>query len=102
MIRRPPRSTLFPYTTLFRSGHKNSAGLHERNRKQIEVLVLLASLPISVLVAGEDKLRRVEHRSEEHTRRVPSPANPAWRPLVDKRNGTPPGCTLPSFGARST
>src|SRR5215813_14548620 len=32
MIRRPPRSTLFPYTTLFRSGHGHALGAIDRNR----------------------------------------------------------------------
>src|SRR2546428_9806582 len=33
MIRRPPRSTLFPYTTLFRSGAPRATGLHSRQRE---------------------------------------------------------------------
>src|ERR1043165_425500 len=53
MIRRPPRSTLFPYTTLFRSGH------------QIEAEHLLCL--ILVLSAAYLALGREEQRSEEHT-----------------------------------
>src|SRR2546429_2235622 len=43
MIRRPPRSTLFPYTTLFRSGHCEAAAAHTglvRNDEQLEAGVL--------------------------------------------------------------
>src|SRR3712207_8770970 len=52
MIRRPPRSTLFPYTTLFRSHPRNSAQTQERN-DSLEVLVR----------------RRPTRRSETKTRR---------------------------------
>src|SRR3712207_7051741 len=44
MIRRPPRSTLFPYTTLFRSA--NQAG--EDNRNVARMALLLAGLPVEV------------------------------------------------------
>src|SRR3989442_15737053 len=40
MIRRPPRSTLFPYTTLFRSGHPPSGGAMPKRRSAVAVLAL--------------------------------------------------------------
>src|SRR5256885_10698229 len=75
MIRRPPRSTLFPYTTLFRSSRRP---------------------PWSVRVArargddspgAPDQLGRPEHpRSEEHTSELQSPCNLVCRLLLEKKN----------------
>src|SRR5256885_7265269 len=66
MIRRPPRSTLFPYTTLFRS-----VGVEARGR---------------VLVArgGDHHVVRLE-RSEEHTSELQSPCNLVCRLLLEKK-----------------
>src|SRR5256885_10754210 len=75
MIRRPPRSTLFPYTTLFRS-------LHPPAPSQYHVHLLL--LPVRVAVrkatAGRD-------RSEEHTSELQSPCNLVCRLLLEKKKG---------------
>src|SRR2546426_7855923 len=72
MIRRPPRSTLFPYTTLFRSGFSQPpdslAGWHDN-------LKLVA--PGSALVPV--------HRSEEHTSELQSPCNLVCRLLLEKK-----------------
>src|SRR5437870_10932152 len=66
MIRRPPRSTLFPYTTLFRSARR------ERARRR------------SVL--GRLDLRRgVAHRSEEHTSELQSRGHLVCRLLLEKK-----------------
>src|SRR5256885_10009358 len=81
MIRRPPRSTLFPYTTLFRSH-----GL--RNRLQLHVarpLVDRADLRVAVKL-----LRRIVPgvsitRSEEHTSELQSPCNLVCRLLLEKK-----------------
>src|SRR2546430_8032349 len=74
MIRRPPRSTLFPYTTLFRS-----LG-HERR--------LLRVGPPSVLelrgVAGRELARQLD-RSEEHTSELQSQSNLVCRLLLEKK-----------------
>src|SRR5258706_11641066 len=64
MIRRPPRSTLFPYTTLFRS-------LHDHAHR--------ARAP------GDRAHRRVE-RSEEHTSELQSLTNLVCRLLLEKKN----------------
>src|SRR2546426_5855634 len=72
MIRRPPRSTLFPYTTLFRSGDLIDDGL--------EPLLELAA----VLGAGNHR-RHVERRSEEHTSELQSPCNLVCRLLLEKK-----------------
>src|SRR5438270_5487189 len=73
MIRRPPRSTLFPYTTLFRSdGDQRVHG--ER------------PLRAAVLVVGEDRAAvRGFVRSEEHTSELQSQSNLVCRLLLEKK-----------------
>src|SRR2546430_10400302 len=76
MIRRPPRSTLFPYTTLFRSP---IADLQERRfAKFVAITGALhkAGVPI---VAGTDQ------RSEEHTSELQSQSNLVCRLLLEKK-----------------
>src|SRR5256885_13064679 len=70
MIRRPPRSTLFPYTTLFRSvrGALNAAGLRVDARAEQLSVADLAGL-----------------RSEEHTSELQSPCNLVCRLLLEKK-----------------
>src|SRR3712207_7062500 len=85
MIRRPPRSTLFPYTTLFRSHHQMAVGRHQRHGQQP--------------VGGQ---RDVEHdravdldraageagerlRSEEHTSELQSRQYLVCRLLLEKK-----------------
>src|SRR5947208_4952240 len=74
MIRRPPRSTLFPYTTLFRS-------VEEEQTK-------LAAL-VAELAAGRTLSRLSEHevetRSEEHTSELQSPDHLVCRLLLEKK-----------------
>src|SRR2546426_12306089 len=70
MIRRPPRSTLFPYTTLFRSV---IPGGIEADR--------FAPRPQVEREAG----RLVFHRSEEHTSELQSPCNLVCRLLLEKK-----------------
>src|SRR2546430_10069135 len=83
MIRRPPRSTLFPYTTLFRS-------LHEKKISSLrEVLPLLeavakASKPLLV-VAEEVEGEALATRSEEHTSELQSQSNLVCRLLLEKK-----------------
>src|SRR5256885_13097062 len=81
MIRRPPRSTLFPYTTLFRS-------VLERGREARRVGADLALIDDALLVAV-DELDRVLHRddvrSEEHTSELQSPCNLVCRLLLEKK-----------------
>src|SRR5205807_2886123 len=64
MIRRPPRSTLFPYTTLFRSRDR-----HESH----------------VQPAGRDDRTQAGNRSEEHTSELQSPCNLVCRLLLEKK-----------------
>src|ERR1022692_3920242 len=65
MIRRPPRSTLFPYTTLFRS-------LRQLRPRECSV--------------GSHREMRRQDRSEEHTSELQSPCNLVCRLLLEKKN----------------
>src|SRR2546426_2146791 len=89
MIRRPPRSTLFPYTTLFRSRDflQNTVIPHSQLFAQLtafgEVAVglgLTAGL-LTTLAAGIGLLLR----SEEHTSELQSPCNLVCRLLLEKK-----------------
>src|SRR4051812_49825765 len=80
MIRRPPRSTLFPYTTLFRSQIGSA-----------KVTDLLKGVP----EADNERLQKVEAwRSEEHTSELQSHVNLVCRLLLEKKNKGP--CHPPS------
>src|SRR2546426_3908379 len=68
MIRRPPRSTLFPYTTLFRSEHERELELREQGAEGAEPRGALAPA-----------------RSEEHTSELQSPCNLVCRLLLEKK-----------------
>src|SRR2546430_9840685 len=77
MIRRPPRSTLFPYTTLFRSVE---TGPPDRARAD-KVVVLLVDPCLRRLVVS----RRASVRSEEHTSELQSQSNLVCRLLLEKK-----------------
>src|SRR5256885_5115259 len=82
MIRRPPRSTLFPYTTLFRSRDREG-----RIEAQEATIVALIG-PVGV--AGGDGTPIVDpaagrERSEEHTSELQSPCNLVCRLLLEKK-----------------
>src|SRR3712207_6969788 len=84
MIRRPPRSTLFPYTTLFRSRHRD-----DRGRTRL-VVTERAERPERDHAGeghrrGRLRLLFVRHRSEEDTPEPQSRPNPAWRLLLGKK-----------------
>src|SRR5256885_6258246 len=72
MIRRPPRSTLFPYTTLFRS----SLTLGASPRAGVSLLKAARAV---ALLDGRDT------RSEEHTSELQSPCNLVCRLLLEKK-----------------
>src|SRR5690606_39595917 len=75
MSRRPPRSTLFPYTTLFRSGNK-AEGRESRTPDDRGRLAPLA---------GEGRGGVVTPRSEEHTSELQSRENLVCRLLLEKK-----------------
>src|SRR3712207_6972263 len=81
MIRRPPRSTLFPYTTLFRSGHH---ALLEHNGHLALWAALDAAVPDepTTRAGGDDAVTR----SEEHTSELQSRQYLVCRLLLEKKN----------------
>src|SRR2546426_2819841 len=78
MIRRPPRSTLFPYTTLFRS-HGAAAARPQRWHDAAR-----GAVELRVAHAGGGG-RRARRRSEEHTSELQSPCNLVCRLLLEKK-----------------
>src|SRR5256885_6921016 len=96
MIRRPPRSTLFPYTTLFRS-------LGRRREVEVRVIDSGAGIPQDRLgkiflpffttkpkgtglgLALVHKIVLLHNRSEEHTSELQSPCNLVCRLLLEKK-----------------
>src|SRR2546422_3651161 len=81
MIRRPPRSTLFPYTTLFRSTE-----FVPRRIRQLEDQLVLDQLAHRHLLAGNDPIRRARvGRSEEHTSELQSRLHLVCRLLLEKK-----------------
>src|SRR2546427_6953762 len=96
MIRRPPRSTLFPYTTLFRSRHAADADPPERRDPQgereagVELFPGLLDDPgrdgVDHLAVEEHHLEEHdEERSEEHTSELQSQSNLVCRLLLEKK-----------------
>src|SRR2546430_17497367 len=78
MIRRPPRSTLFPYTTLFRSRVEASASPATRPRAR--------SAPTTRTWKGLGRTRHLRSsRSEEHTSELQSQSNLVCRLLLEKK-----------------
>src|SRR5256885_10943513 len=86
MIRRPPRSTLFPYTTLFRSHFVASCSSRHKARYCGHSIQSCArrSHPLSELFLSQHQSER--HRSEEHTSELQSPCNLVCRLLLEKKN----------------
>src|SRR3712207_7162666 len=80
MIRRPPRSTLFPYTTLFRSTVS-----HELTELQREILALISEMGPTPSTALQEKLSLVISRSEEHTSELQSRQYLVCRLLLEKK-----------------
>src|SRR3712207_7085975 len=88
MIRRPPRSTLFPYTTLFRSprmGHSASAALRTSRAAQERSGVTAAGRDASRQRPLDQAVRPGETRSEEHTSELQSRQYLVCRLLLEKK-----------------
>src|SRR5437016_9708938 len=79
MIRRPPRSTLFPYTTLFRS--------NETSEREIDRDLPRSRAPVPAAPNSDQQKSR--DRSEEHTSELQSLTNLVCRLLLEKKNKKP-------------
>src|SRR2546430_8478789 len=83
MIRRPPRSTLFPYTTLFRSGTRE---YNVRLNSSPDIVGQLNDMPIKQVNGAMVYIRDVAQvRSEEHTSELQSQSNLVCRLLLEKK-----------------
>src|SRR5438034_6375218 len=90
MLRRPPRSTLFPYTTLFRSGRRagSCAGFAQRLAEIPEREPALPTEEVDHAPRDEDHADRQQHsqpRSEEHTSELQSHSDLVCRLLLEKK-----------------
>src|SRR5256885_13074368 len=90
MIRRPPRSTLFPYTTLFRSGIEKAVEAVVENIKKMKRDVkgnMIAQVG-TISANGDETIGKIiaeAMRSEEHTSELQSPCNLVCRLLLEKK-----------------
>src|SRR5260370_4522591 len=78
MIRRPPRSPLFPYTTLFRSARRRLPAAVDARRAR-------GRRRAAALLVGGEQARLARHRSEEHTSELQSHLNLVCRLLLEKK-----------------
>src|SRR3712207_8641110 len=92
MIRRPPRSTLFPYTTLFRSGEGDRDGQSLRRRLEVghgdrcgERDHAARAADVRVRTGRHDDRNRMRVRSEEHTSELQSRQYLVCRLLLEKK-----------------
>src|SRR5947208_14698059 len=85
MIRRPPRSTLFPYTTLFRSGSCGEAGWQSLQRKRRHASEPLGSVKSKMELVQFSFSFSISIRSEEHTSELQSPDHLVCRLLLEKK-----------------
>src|SRR3712207_8703517 len=92
MIRRPPRSTLFPYTTLFRSPRLKRGEIQPLDREQTRTLLQAAegdrlhALCVVAVTAGLRPGEMLALRSEEHTSELQSRQYLVCRLLLEKKN----------------
>src|SRR5436853_6023659 len=94
MIRRPPRSTLFPYTTLFRSLIAGNVATYEGARDLIDLGVDAVKVGIGpgsicttrvIAGAGVPQISAIMERSEEHTSELQSLRHLVCRLLLEKK-----------------
>src|SRR5256885_5457368 len=87
MIRRPPRSTLFPYTTLFRS---DVAGPHHKRHVSgtARLYAVARAEPAPSAATHRAGVPIASKRSEEHTSELQSPCNLVCRLLLEKKKKT--------------
>src|SRR2546425_5991911 len=86
MIRRPPRSTLFPYTTLFRSQSPLDCPDSVAAASKI-MMAVRTCIQEYLLRCGRKYYQKIEERSEEHTSELQSLAYLVCRLLLEKKKG---------------
>src|SRR5207253_8082683 len=91
-IRRPPSSTLFPYTTLFRSQAFQESRFNPRARSWAGAVGLMQIMPATArqLHANPSDTRQAVERSEEHTSELQSRGHLVCRLLLEKKNDRKP------------
>src|SRR2546430_10362152 len=97
MIRRPPRSTLFPYTTLFRSAKRaccipgalldfSLRSLRKPGRRDVDGLLKIRAFErVGLIENCQDSESTFGERSEEHTSELQSQSNLVCRLLLEKK-----------------
>src|SRR5258708_21970606 len=101
MIRRPPRSTLFPYTTLFRSTTDGGEPImnHAARPSRRSFLGTAAAILAASQLEAADAPAVPRNRSEEHTSELQSPDHLVCRLLLEKKKYNAP--TLPTRRRRA-
>src|SRR5256885_6992523 len=99
MIRRPPRSTLFPYTTLFRSYVEALPAVPGRGKVEIADVGYLPEVEVQAAAVRDSQQLRLRvvvivARSEEHTSELQSPCNLVCRLLLEKKKQNTSDTTL--------
>src|SRR3712207_7741811 len=88
MIRRPPRSTLFPYTTLFRSIRLRL----DRKLTKLPKVKLVVAVTVTDPAGNRRTVKKTLSRSEEHTSELQSRQYLVCRLLLEKKQSSAPGC----------
>src|SRR5262245_63577754 len=92
MIRRPPRSTLFPYTTLFRSSRRWTSNwctdCRQFSTQRLSRRYPFLLLPVSLAAPKNSSVRLGQGRSEEHTSELQSLRHLVCRLLLEKKKKT--------------
>src|SRR5438270_10461034 len=85
MIRRPPRSTLFPYTTLFRSSFGGREAVLQSKNQGIGISALVFFAAVRQIFVRGTVAEDLMFRSEEHTSELQSQSNLVCRLLLEKK-----------------
>src|SRR3712207_7213182 len=88
MIRRPPRSTLFPYTTLFRSPARAAGRVEDAVADHDQPVAGFEAEPLRCVLRGLEHAERELRRSEEHTSELQSRQYLVCRLLLEKKKTT--------------
>src|SRR5205085_12589841 len=92
MLRRPPRSTLFPYTTLFRSGLTASQQFRRGDQwchAHVHSFALRLGQVAVRFGSADEREKHLRQRSEEHTTELQSQSNLVCRLLLEKKKNKP-------------